>query len=108
MGVITIEQFLNYKKIKEVKQVKNAKPDEFDIIFASDYAIKVLRNNNFLKELDKSQLDFLDRISPILNNHTFDPGNKYSIPYSWEVFGIAENTKMITPAETPSLSQIFK
>ena len=80
----------------------------FDIVFASDYAVKILREEEKIKPLDKSKLNFIPRLAPILLNHEFDPNNNYSMPYSWEVYGIAQSNDLTTVTKNPSLSQIFE
>lgn len=60
----------------------------FDLIVPSDYAVQSLREEQLLKKMDTSQLTFFDDLNPVLLGHQFDPHNDYSIPWSWELFGV--------------------
>lgn len=58
----------------------------YDMIIPSDYSVEILAKDGLLKELDKSQLNFLRNLNPKLTDLPFDPGNVYSIPFEWEVY----------------------
>lgn len=90
-----------------ISKIRRGNKSDFDVLFASDYAVKILRDSHLIKKIDKSRLNFFDRISPMLIGHEFDPKNEYSIPYTWEIYGIAENTNLIAKAQIPSLDQVF-
>jgi len=60
----------------------------YDLIMPSNYTTKLLIDQDLLKPLDKERLPFINQLNPLLLNHTFDPGNQYSIPYSWEIYGL--------------------
>ncbi|MBF0746741.1 ABC transporter substrate-binding protein [Gemella sp. 19428wG2_WT2a] len=67
----------------------------YDIVVPSDYTIKKMAELNLLQEVDKSKLSNLAKINPKLMNLSFDPENKYSIPYFWGTLGIVYNTSML-------------
>lgn len=67
----------------------------YDLIVPSDYAIKILIDQSALQPLDKSKLNFLDKLQPKLIGHAYDPKNTYSIPFQWEVLGFAVNEKIL-------------
>ena len=60
----------------------------YDMIIPSDYAIKLLIEEDLLKPLDKSTLTFIKSLNPRLMRHPFDPDNRYSLPFEWEFFSI--------------------
>ncbi len=64
----------------------------YDLIIPSDYTINILRKENLLQKIDKTQLGFLDRINPSLLSHYYDPTNDYSIPFDWGIYGIGIDT----------------
>jgi spermidine/putrescine transport system substrate-binding protein len=72
----------------------------FDLIVPSDYAVQLLREQNLLKKIDRSKLDFIDDLNPVLLGHAFDPHNEYSIPWLWELFGVGIDSAVFTPAQT--------
>ncbi len=81
--------------------------DGYDIIFSSNCMIKPLSENNYIKPIDKNRLNFFDTIDAMLINKEFDYENKYSIPYTWEVLGIAINKAKLPANFEPSISKLF-
>jgi len=63
----------------------------YDLIMPTDYLVKRLINQQLIKPIDKSKLNFWSRLNPRLLNNYFDPQNNYSIPYYWEVYGVGIN-----------------
>lgn len=63
----------------------------YDLAFPSDYTVEMMRNKNLLKELDHSKLKNLENIDKRFLDRSFDPKNKYSVPYFWGSFGIVYN-----------------
>jgi spermidine/putrescine transport system substrate-binding protein len=59
----------------------------YDLIIPSDYAVSILKNGNFIKEIDKSKFAYWDAINPALIGQFYDPDNSYSIPWEWELYG---------------------
>lgn len=68
------------------------KTEGFDIVLPSDYIIEKLINYSLIKPINKEKLLFWNRINPALLDKFFDPGNVYSIPYYWAVYGLGINT----------------
>ena len=79
-----------------------------DLIVASDYAIKMLREDGLLMPLDHSKLDFTHRLHPKLLNHDFDPENQYSLPFQWEVYGLSYNSQYFADGIESSWKQVFE
>ncbi len=74
-------------------KLKATKGEGYDLIMPSDYALTQLIQENLLQKIDKEKLTFWPKINPRLLNHSFDPGNQYSIPFEWEVYLLAFNTR---------------
>ena len=89
-------------------KLKASQGKGYDLTNPSDYAVQILIKENLLKKIDHSKLDFLDQINPTICNYDYDPGNKYSIPYEWEVycFGI-DKTYFQNEMFNPSWSEVF-
>lgn len=79
----------SYESNEEMYVKLLANPKGYDIIFPSDYAIRLLKEKKLLKKIDHSRLNFLDKIHPSLLGHPYDKENAYSIPNTWETFSIA-------------------
>ncbi len=77
--------FENYEEL--LVKMRSGSAD-YDVIIASDYAQRLLINEGVVKQLDHSKLSFFKDLYPSLLNLDSDPENKYSIPFSWETYGI--------------------
>ncbi len=60
----------------------------YDMIVPSDYVVEYLIKNDLLKKIDKSKLNFYDKLNPKLMGLYYDPKNDYSIPSEWYVLGL--------------------
>ncbi len=68
-----------------------------DLCFPSDYIIEQMISEDMLQPLDMSKIPNAKNIDPKMMAITdsFDPGNKYSLPYMWGTVGILYNTTMV-------------
>lgn len=69
----------------------------YDLICPSDYMIQKMVDNNLLAEIDFDNVPNISNIgdSYMETSKSFDPENKYSIPYMWGTVGILYNTTMV-------------
>lgn len=65
----------------------------YDVLFPSDYMIEKMIKEDMLMELDYSQIPGFSNIDEAYLDASYDPGNKYSIPYMWGTVGILYNTE---------------
>ncbi len=68
---------------------------DYDVIVPSDYMISQLIEENMLEELNYGQIPNFSLIDPRFKNLSYDPDNKYTVPYAWGTVGIIYNTSMI-------------
>ena len=68
---------------------------DFDVIVPSDYMIGRLIKEDMLSELDYSAIPNYDLIDDQYKSLSFDPENKYTVPYTWGTVGIIYNTAMV-------------
>jgi spermidine/putrescine transport system substrate-binding protein len=80
----------------------------YDLIMPSDYSVVPMIKEKLVKELDRSQLKFFTHLNPSLLGHFFDPDNRYSIPFSWEIYGLGvDKDYFATRPLDPSWRLIF-
>ncbi len=70
----------------------------YDVICPSDYMIEKMIQNDLLREIDWEQIPNIKNMDEICMERVqdFDPGNKYTVPYTWGTVGILYNEKMVT------------
>ena len=65
-------------------------------------AVQALIKGGQLKPLDKAQLPNLKNINPIYLNTSFDPGNKYSVPYAMSTTILGYNDQKMKELGIPT------
>ena len=68
---------------------------DYDVIVPSDYMIARLIEEDMLAELDYSHIPNFDKIGAQYKGLSYDPENKYTVPYTWGTLGIIYNTSMV-------------
>lgn len=79
----------------------------FDIAIPSEYAISKMKEEGLLLPLDHSKLPNLSNIDPRFLNLSFDPDNRYSVPYFWGTVGIIFNPDMLEGKEFHSWNDLW-
>ncbi len=76
----------------------------YDAVCPSDYMIQKMLENDLLAEINFDHVPNLKEIDPqfIERSKSFDPENKYSVPYCWGTVGILYNTSMVAPEMAPA------
>ena len=70
-----------------------------DVIIPSDYMIGRMRQEGMLMELNFDNIPNYQYIDEAFRNTSYDPENKYSVPYTWGTVGIIYNTKYVDPED---------
>ena len=72
----------------------------YDIIIPSDYMISRMINEGMLEPLNLDNIPNFSLIDPDYTDMEYDPGNHYSVPYTWGTTGIIYNTTMVEEPPT--------
>ncbi|MBR3973544.1 MAG: extracellular solute-binding protein [Oscillospiraceae bacterium] len=70
-----------------------------DVIIPSDYMIARLIEEDMLLEIDFSNVPNYEYVDESFKNTTYDPENRYSVPYTWGTVGILYNSKYVDEAD---------
>ena len=70
-----------------------------DLIIPSDYMIGRMAQEGMLKELNFDNIPNYKYVDEAFKNTSYDPDNKYSVPYTWGTVGIIYNTKYVDEAD---------
>ena len=68
---------------------------DFDVIVPSDYMVARLIDEGLLAELDYDNIPNYALIGDQYKGLSYDPENKYTVPYTWGTLGIIYNTTMV-------------
>ena len=70
-----------------------------DVIIPSDYMIARLIQEDMLLELDYGNIPNYQYVDDSFKNTSYDPENRYSVPYTWGTVGIIYNSKYVDEAD---------
>ena len=79
---------------------------DYDVIVPSDYMIAQLIEEGMLEELDYNRIPNFSLVDERFQNLSYDPENKYTVPYAWGTLGIIYNTAMVD-GEITSWSALY-
>ncbi|MGI6191272.1 MAG: ABC transporter substrate-binding protein [Eubacterium sp.] len=82
----------------------------YDVICPSDYMIEKMRTEGLLQKIDFSKVPNIKYIGKQylkIADKTYDPGNKYAVPYQWGVAGIMYNKKKLGDGAVTSWKDLW-
>lgn len=82
---------------EEMYPIIEAGAVQYDVVCPSDYMIQKMVENGLIQELNFENIPNLEYIDEtyLEKSQSFDPQNKYSVPYTWGTVGIIYNTKRL-------------
>ncbi|QZA81807.1 ABC transporter substrate-binding protein [Deefgea piscis] len=98
-----------YGAMEEMLAKLSAGAKGYDIAVPTGFAIPPLSKQNLLQGLDLAKVPNVKNINPAFMNSKFDPGNKYSLPYSFTttLLGYNQNKLKELGVSADSWSLIF-
>jgi spermidine/putrescine transport system substrate-binding protein len=68
---------------------------DYDLVVPTDYIVERMSKQNMLLELDMNNIPNFKNIVDTFQQRSFDPGNKYSVPYFYGSIGLAYNKEKV-------------
>ena len=97
----------NYASNEEMLSKLTAGGGQYDIIQPSEYVVEALIAQNLLHPIDKNKIPNLSNIAPQFLKLSFDPENKFSVPFMAGTVGIVINTELIKD-DIKGFADVFK
>ncbi|HEU4656960.1 MAG TPA: spermidine/putrescine ABC transporter substrate-binding protein [Capillimicrobium sp.] len=72
----------------------------YDIVFVSGQFAEALHKRGWAAEIDHSKIPNLKNLYPEANELPYDPGNQYSVPYTWGTTGICYRSDLVPEKPT--------
>jgi spermidine/putrescine transport system substrate-binding protein len=69
----------------------------YDLITVSDFAIKILKKQGYLQNIDTKKLSNFKQLDPRFLYQSYDQKNEYSIPLVWSTYGILYKKSLFDP-----------
>lgn len=84
-----------YASNEELLAKLQAGAKNYDVIIPSDYTVHIMAAQNMLEPIDVNQIPNFANVGAEFKNPSYDPGNKYTVPYQWGSVAIAVNTDKV-------------
>ena len=100
---------VNYTTVasnEEMYTIVTTEGSDFDIIFPSDYMVERLIKEDRLNAINYDNISNAQYLNNFNLEQSYDPGNKYSVPYTWGTVGILYN-KTLVPTPPTSWSALW-
>ena len=68
---------------------------DYDVVVPSDYMIAKLLEEDMLEELDYGNIPNFSLIDDRFKHLSYDPENRYTVPYTWGTVGLIYNANMV-------------
>src|SRR6201991_709772 len=72
----------------------------YDVLFVSSPFAEALKKLNLIADLDPTKIPNLANLYPEAQNLAYDPGNHFSIPYTWGTTGLCYRSDLVSTAPT--------
>lgn len=84
-----------YSSNEEMLAKLSAGATGFDLAVASDYMVDIMKKQDLIQPIDLDQIPNFKNIGEEFKNLSFDPYNKYTVPYMWGAVVIVVNTEKV-------------
>ena len=94
---------VNYEKYasnEEALETMVRAPGQYDIVFPSDYMIKIMRQRGVIQPVDTTRIPNIVNVDPIYFSPPFDPDD-YCPPYQFGTTGFAVNRGFVSHEDLP-------
>ncbi len=88
-----------------VGKIQASGGEGLDIAFVSGNYLQTLIDQGLVAEIDHEQIPNLANLYPEANELGYDPGNRYSVPYTWGTTGICYRSDLVE--EEPTSWTVF-
>ncbi len=96
--------YTNYASNEEMYAKIKSGAADYDVIIPSEYMIEKMISEDMLEKLDLGNIPNFALIDDRYKNLDYDPGNSYSVPYTWGTVGIFYNKTMVDEADVAKKS----
>jgi spermidine/putrescine transport system substrate-binding protein len=66
-----------------------------DVVFISGHYVQIMIDNGWVAELDQSLIPNSSNLYPEAGELAYDPGNRYSMPYTWGTTGMCYRSDLV-------------
>lgn len=104
----TIELTLTSSNEDAIAKLDASPAGTYDIVFITNPFAEGLNRAGKLEALDHAKIPNLSNLYAEATQIATDPGNKFSVPYTWGTTGICYRTDLVTETEIDSWNDLLK
>ncbi len=104
----TIELTLTSSNEDAIAKLEASPAGTYDLAFITNPFAEGLNKAGKLEALDQSKIPNLSNLYPEAMQIATDPGNKYSVPYSWGTTGICYRSDLVKDTEIDSWKDLLE
>lgn len=94
---VVVTYYENNEELRAKLVYSGSMQGGYDIVVPTDYMAQQLIQDNLVKKIDRTKLDFWDRLDSRMCGLYFDPTNSYSIPFYWDIYGLGIDRRAFNP-----------
>lgn len=102
-----IEVTLTSSNEDAIAKLEAAAEGTYDVVFVTSPFAEGLINAGRFEPLDHELIPNLSNLYPEAADLAFDPGNEYTVPYSWGTTGFCYRTDLVTETEMDSWDDLL-
>lgn len=91
--------YKTYESNESMYTLLKAGAADYDVVFPSDYMVGKMIGEDMLAKLNFDNIPNYQYIDEQYKNLEYDPGNEYSVPYTWGTVGIFYNKEQVDEAD---------
>jgi spermidine/putrescine transport system substrate-binding protein len=92
---IEVELALHATNEEIMGKIEAASGGGYDVVFVSAPFAEALRERGWAAQLDHGQMPNVANLYPEAANLSYDPGNRYSMPYAWGTTGLCYRSDLV-------------
>jgi spermidine/putrescine transport system substrate-binding protein len=97
----------NFASNEELLSKLQAGATGYDLIIPSDYTVRALVSGKLIQEIKPELLTNLKNLRADFRDSPFDPGSKFTVPYTWGTTGLIYNTQHVKLGKGESWELLF-
>lgn len=103
-----IEVTLTSSNEDAIAKLDAAAEGTYDVVFLTSPFAEAFIKGDRLEPLDHEQIPNLSNLYPEASNLVFDPGNEFTVPYSWGTTGFCYRTDLVTETKMDSWEDLLR
>ncbi len=99
--------YTTYETNEQLYTMLKESNSTYDVVIPSDYMVEKLISEQLVQEINFDNIPNYKNISEDYKNKSFDPENKFSVPYSWGVVALCYNVDKVNGEKITGFADLW-